>query len=151
MRLLQNRLFSLVFLSILLFLISFSTKAQFHIEGKVYDAETGLPVQNFVLQTDSTEASFSGGFFLIQSNSIPKQLVVRAVGYHTFQISDFPKKMKLNIYLIPENVNVQEVVVKAFQSDKRLKDTPGSISLIINRQLLREPSFTLAPSVNKVP
>jgi len=151
MGLLQNRLFSLFFLSVLLFLISFSTKAQFHIEGKVYDAETGLPVQNFVTQTDSTETPFSGGIFLIRSNSIPKQLVIRAEGYQTFQISDFPQKVELNIYLIPENVNVQEVVVKAFQSDKRLKDTPGSISLITSRQLLREPSFTLAPSVNKMP
>jgi len=47
-------------------------------------------------------------------------------------------------------INIQEVVVKAFQSDKRLIDTPGSIGIITNRQLLREPSFTLAPSINKV-
>jgi len=151
MRLLRNRLFLLFSLPALFFLIAFSTKAQFHIEGKVYDAETGLTVQSFVTQTDSTEVPFSDGFFRIQSNSIPKQLVVKAEGYQVFQISDFPKKMKLNIYLIPENVNVQEVVVKAFQSDKRLKDTPGSIDLITNRQLLREPTFTLAPSVNKMP
>ncbi len=151
MRLTQNRLFSLFFLSALFLLISFSTKAQSHIEGRVYDAETGLPVQAFVLQTDSTEVLFSDGFFQIQSNAIPRQLVLRAEGYQVFRISDFPKKMKLNVYLIPENVNVQEVVVKAFLSDKRLKDTPGSINLITNRQLLREPSFTLAPSVNKMP
>lgn len=149
MRLNKNRLF--LFLSTLFFLIAFSTKAQFQFEGKVYDAETGLPVQAFVIETDSTKTPFTGGIFLIQSNSIPKQLVVRAEDYLIFRLSDFPKKMKLNIYLIPENVNVQEVVVKAFQSDKRLKDTPGSINLITNRQLLREPAFTLAPSVNKMP
>ena len=47
-------------------------------------------------------------------------------------------------------INIQEIVVKAFQSDKRLLDTPGSIGIITNRQLLREPAFTLAPSVNKM-
>ncbi|MBA4410989.1 MAG: TonB-dependent receptor [Bacteroidota bacterium] len=47
-------------------------------------------------------------------------------------------------------INLQEIVVKAFRSDKRLRDTPGSIGIITNRQLLREPAFTLAPSVNKI-
>ena len=46
-------------------------------------------------------------------------------------------------------INIQEIVVKAFGSDKRLLDTPGSIGIITNSQLMREPSFTLAPSVNK--
>jgi len=151
MSLLKNRLFSLVFLSALFFLITFSTKAQFHFEGKVYDAETGLPVQTFVIETDLTKTQFTTGIFQIQSSSIPKELTLNAEGYLIFRLSDFPKKMKLNIYLIPENVNVQEVVIKAFNSEKRLKDTPGSINLITNRQLLREPTFMLAPSVNKMP
>ncbi|MDO8928576.1 MAG: TonB-dependent receptor plug domain-containing protein, partial [Bacteroidota bacterium] len=47
-------------------------------------------------------------------------------------------------------INIQEVVVKAFGSEKRLLDTPGSIEVLTNRQLVREPSFTLAPSVNKL-
>ncbi len=53
--------------------------------------------------------------------------------------------------LADTTINIQEVVVKAFQSDKRLLDTPGSINLITNQQLLREPAFTLAPTVNKTP
>lgn len=52
---------------------------------------------------------------------------------------------------ISHNVNIQEIVVKAFGSERRLFDTPGSIGLITNSQLIREPSFTLAPSVNKSP
>lgn len=48
-------------------------------------------------------------------------------------------------------INIQEIVIKAFGSEKRLFDTPGSIGIITNRQLIREPSFTLAPSVNKLP
>lgn len=151
MRRLKNQSIPFFFLLTLFCLISASTKAQFHFEGLVIDAETGIPVQTFVIQTDSTETKFSDGIFQIQSDSFPGQLILKAEGYQSFRLSDFPKKMKLNIYLIPENVNVQEVVVKAFQSDKRLKDTPGSIGLITNRQLLREPTFMLAPSVNKLP
>ncbi len=133
----------------LFFLISISIQAQIHLEGQVRDADTGLPVQAFELKIDSTTASFSNGIFRITASSVPQRLVVSSPGYLPFRLSDFQKKMKLNIYLIPENINVEEVVIKAFQSEKRLLDTPGSINLITNRQLLREPTFTLAPSVNK--
>jgi iron complex outermembrane receptor protein len=47
-------------------------------------------------------------------------------------------------------INLQEIVIKAFQSDKRLLDTPATIGIINNRQLEREPAFNLAPSVNKI-
>jgi len=52
---------------------------------------------------------------------------------------------------IPLTINIQEIVVKAFGSEKRLFDTPGAIGIITNNQLMREPTFTLAPSVNKLP
>lgn len=90
-------------LTVVFILISFSLQAQFNIEGRILDAETGLPLQSVSTQSDTI------------------------------------------------NINIQEVVVKAFGSEKRLFDTPGSIGLLINQQLIREPSFTLASSVNKLP
>lgn len=149
MRIQKNRFVLRFLLPTLFFLISISIQAQIHLEGQVRDADTGLPVQAFELKIDSTTVSFSNGAFLIETKSAPLKLVVSSHGYLPFRLSDFQKRMKLNIYLIPENINVEEVVVKAFQSEKRLLDTPGSINLITNRQLLREPTFTLAPSVNK--
>jgi len=47
-------------------------------------------------------------------------------------------------------INLQEIVIKAFQSEKRLLETPATIGIIGSRQLEREPAFTLAPSVNKI-
>src|SRR5665648_1021768 len=108
------------------FLISFSLQAQHQFNGKVLDAETDWPVSAFTIWAYSTE------------------------GYYSFSLSVSSAKTNLQIHLIPENVTIQEVTVKAFNSEKRLRDTPGSIGLINNRQLLQEPSFTLAPSVNKV-
>ena len=135
--LIKKNLFVLRFLlPTLFFLIPISIQAQFNLEGQVRDADTGLPVQAFELKIDSTTASFSNGIFRIEANTAPKHLVITSPGYLPFKLSDFQKKMKLNIYLIPENVNVEEVVIKAFQSEKRLLDTPGSINLITNRQLL---------------
>jgi len=47
-------------------------------------------------------------------------------------------------------INLQEFLVKAFQSEKRLLNTPASIGIIGDKQLDREPSFNLATSVNKI-
>lgn len=47
-------------------------------------------------------------------------------------------------------IHLQEFVVKAFQSEKRIIDTPASIGIISNLQLEREPAFTIAQSVNKI-
>ncbi|HPR85554.1 MAG TPA: hypothetical protein PLG33_05855, partial [Prolixibacteraceae bacterium] len=137
-----------VVLSLCSLLFSTSVKAQFHVIGQVFDAETGLPISAVTVVVDSTAFLFNNSFFDVALEKASRQIVVKANGYLPFQASTISGKSKLKIYLIPELVNMQEVTVKAFLSDKRLADTPGSISIIGNRQLRREPTFTLAPSVN---
>jgi iron complex outermembrane receptor protein len=132
------------------FLIALSVNAQFQINGKVFDAHTELPVSTFQIGTDSTMQQFSDGAFSLTVNRFPIKLNVNASGYYPFSLHITSGTKSLTIQLIPENVNIQEVVVKAFQSNKRLFDTPGSIAVITNRQLKNEPTFTLAPSVNKI-
>lgn len=140
-------------ISVVLFflLISFSVRAQIQLKGKVLDAYTELPVQSFSILNDSEIRTFSGGIFQLDHLQLPVQLNVKAEGYYSFSLNVQTLPEQLIIHLIPENVNIQEVTVHAFHSGKRLSDTPGSIGLITNRQLLDEPSFTLAPTVNRVP
>ncbi|MBC8003970.1 MAG: TonB-dependent receptor plug domain-containing protein [Verrucomicrobia bacterium] len=149
-----NKRYHKSLLSVLYILISLPLLAQFKVEGKVLDAETQRPVQSFRLTTGSEEYIFKDGTFLIEQPSLTEEtrLIVNAEGYLPVSIpltKDSPGV--LTIQLIPQNINIQEIVVKAFGSEKRLMDTPGSIGIITNRQLVREPSFTLAPSVNKFP
>jgi iron complex outermembrane receptor protein len=60
------------------------------------------------------------------------------------------ESQQINFTDSTEHINIQEIVVKAFGSEKRLFDTPGSIGVLTNRQITREPSFTLAPVMNKI-
>lgn len=131
-------------------LTPFSSEAQNRLEGRVINAETELPVESFVIRIDTIDYPFSGGVFQLKYSKQPIAFTVKCVGYYSYSQPVSSGKNNFIIRLIPENVNIQEVVVKAFRSDKRLLDTPGSIGLITNRELLREPAFTLAPSVNKV-
>lgn len=144
-----------VILSALWILVCIPVFAQSHLTGKVMDAETGLPVASFVIQTENEQYKFNNGNFDI---SLPPaggrqiSLTFIAEGYLTLTIPSVEDDSKaITVALIPQSINIQEIVVKAFHSDKRLMDTPGAIDIITNRQLLREPTFTLAPSVNKTP
>lgn len=152
MKSVKSTVFCRFLLPVLFFLISFlSAHAQFHLEGQVLDAGTDLPVNPVVVSSESTEYRFENGTFQLSVPQIPVQLVFKSEGYYSFNYTVSSSASNLIIRLIPENVNIQEVTVHAFQSYKRLSDTPGSIELITNRQLLSEPTFTLAPSVNKIP
>ena len=78
---------------------------------------------------------------------------------HEGKVSNAETHLPLSSFQLPTDssdsihltINIQEIVVKAFGSEKRLFDTPGSIAIIPNSQLMTEPSFTLAPLVNKIP
>jgi iron complex outermembrane recepter protein len=140
-----NFILSIVFL----LLIPFLAQSQHYFAGKVIDADTELPVSIFIIRADSTEYQFTSGTFSLNFNKLPDHVEFISTGYYSFNLSLISDKTNFTIRLIPENINLQEVVVKAFNSDKRLLDTPGSLSIVTNMQLSREPAFTLAPSVNK--
>ncbi|MFA5330574.1 MAG: TonB-dependent receptor [Prolixibacteraceae bacterium] len=151
MRIIKYKSFILLVPSLLFVLISFSVQAQIKITGQVLEAGTNQPINSFTIRSDSADFHFQDGSFQLSGKQIPVQLVVKAPGYYSLSYTVNHIKSKLTLHLIPENVNIQEVTVKAFHSYKRLNDTPGAIDLITNRQLIEEPTFTLAPSVNKIP
>jgi len=132
------------------FLLPFVSLAQYHFEGKVLDAETELPVPSFIIRVDTTDYHFADGTFKLETAQLPSHLTISSSDYYPISLAVSSGEGNISIHLLPQNVNIQEVIVKAFQSDKRLLDTPGSIGIITNHQLQNEPTFTLAPSVNKV-
>lgn len=136
---------------VLFFLISFSLYAQNNLQGNVLNAETNLPVQTFTVRTDSTDYHFTDGTFKLKASHFPVYISIIADDFVPVSLRVPASTNQLTIRLIPENVNIQEVIVKAFNSDKRLRDTPGAIELITNSQLVTEPTFTLAPIVNNLP
>lgn len=138
-------------ISVFFFLISFTVEAQHVFEGKVLDAGTGLPVKSFVVQAGSVSYPFSNGSFHFQTKQTPSKLLFKANGYFPFTFAVSSKTSVITIHLLPEYIEIQEVKVHAFNSEKRLADTPGSIALITSQQLMSEPAFTLAPTVNNVP
>ena len=147
----KSLIFRLVIVPCLFHLLSLSVYAQYPVQGIVIDAQTKAPVQAFVIQLDSTKTSFVNGNFQLRIDKQSASLTISSKGYLIAVVLVSSATTNYVIKLIPENVNIQEVVVRAFNSEKKLADTPGSIDLITNQQLRTQPNFTLAPSVNLVP
>lgn len=147
--------FHRLLLSAACILVSVSLFSQAHLSGRVMDAETDLPVSSFKLFVGTDQYTFDNDSFDIQLPATATQqhmMTFISEGYLPLSIPIEENLSKaITVALIPQNIDIQEIVVKAFNSDRRLMDTPGAIAIITNRQLVREPSFTLAPSVNKTP
>jgi iron complex outermembrane receptor protein len=135
---------------VFLFLFPVLVSGQYQISGKVSDAVTESPVKSFIIRADSVDYQFKNGEFDLNFRKLPNQVTFISTGYSSVKLSPHSLKTIRNIRMIPENVNIQEVIIKAFNSEKRLLDTPGSLGIITNQQLSHEPTFTLAPSVNKI-
>lgn len=131
------------------FLATTSVFAQTEINGTVRDAQTGMSVQTFMLTADSSAHPFSSGEFTLKIGRLPASVRITSEGYLPVNLKIAHTSTNISVLMIPENVKVQEVVVKAFQAGKKLQDVPGSIGLITGKQLSSEPSFTLAPTVNQ--
>ena len=124
--------FKRILLSLLSILISVSMFSQAHLTGRVIDAETNLPVPSFILLVGMDQYTFNNGNFDITLSSTVNQrntLTFISEGYLPLSITMGHDSSKaITVALYPQNINIQEIVVRAFNSDKRLMDTPGAIA-----------------------
>ena len=103
------------------------------VSGKVSDANGPLPGVNVSVQSAkiSTTTDFDGTFKL---SNLPKNAVLKFsyIGYASKSIS-VDDKTNLNVILIPQNTNLQEVVVIGFGSSKK-KDVTGAVALVSSKE-----------------
>lgn len=103
------------------------------VSGKVSDAKGPLPGVNVSVQSAkiSTTTDFDGTFKL---SNLPKNAVLNFsyIGYASKSIS-VDDKTNLNVILIPQNTNLQEVVVIGFGSSKK-KDVTGAVALVSSKE-----------------
>lgn len=103
------------------------------VSGKVSDANGPLPGVNVSVQSAkiSTTTDFDGTFKL---SNLPKNAVLNFsyIGYASKSIS-VDDKTNLNVILIPQNTNLQEVVVIGFGSSKK-KDVTGAVALVSSKE-----------------
>ncbi|RNI28735.1 TonB-dependent receptor [Rufibacter latericius] len=139
-----------------LFLISFlPASAQVTVEGRVLDARSQQPLEGAVVSenvTGNQVLTDASGQFRIMLASPSDTLLVQRVTSHRLQKLVVPQNRKqLVILLEPLAVNLQEVVVRGYETRRPLQKTAGAIGLLSTRDLERFSQTTLVPALNTLP
>lgn len=135
--------------------VQFNLFAQnFHgikVEGCVVDYENNKPVKNFSIKVDSLELNFQNGSFEIEIDKIRAKIKFSSSGYFSKEIVITDSSNFITVYLFPENIEIQEISIKAFESSSKISELAGQIDVIINKNIINEPSFSAASIINRIP
>lgn len=151
MRILSTTLLYLALLS-----ASFSTlyaQSGFLIEGMITDQSSGQPLSGatvFVVDTETGVVSDRQGRYSLRVTSLPAQLEIRFLGYKTRLITVTQVSKDINVSLQSESLVLDRVVVSAFEGQRSILETAGSIALITRPVIERSHNVSLAPALNTI-
>ena len=150
----MKRLIFISLLSFLFFVQGISQQKEFKVSGLITDASTGeaLVGTNILLYKDTLNLSVPAyrgtvtnqfGFYVITALPVADYfLIVRYIGYKTvireIKLISAEPVLKMNIEMQPENVELEEVVVKGEK-----KKTPDVSTIDVSPEILKKlPSLT---------
>ncbi len=156
LRLLVFEFHPMKYLFAFVFLFSFFTAwAQVTVDGRVLDARSQQPLEGALVSeavTGTQVLTDAAGQFRIVLASRFDTLLVQRVTSHQLQKLVVPLSGKpLVILLEPLAVNLQEVVVRGYETRRPLQETAGAIGLLSTRDLERFSQTTLVPALNTLP
>ena len=135
-------------LPLLFLFISFSTIAQ--VQFKVVDANTALPLENVRIQPKNGQAQLSKASGIIAfSSDEPQQFSFFKSGFEPFK-ADFGAGEHL-VELSPKSVNLSEVTVTAFESERPLLEQSAAIAIVSERDFNRFNETSIVNSFNTKP
>jgi iron complex outermembrane receptor protein len=139
---------------IIIFFTVLTTSAQQTIRGKITDSETGTSMPGATVSftgTTITTQTNNQGNFIIHSATPFKTLTVSFVGYENREISITNNTQFLNIEMMISDASLNEITVTAYESNRKLFQTAGSISLLTKKDIQRNNQTDLLPILNTVP
>jgi hypothetical protein len=138
-------------LLIFLFHFSFISFAQKNttVSGKVFDKKTGETLINAVVYDEKSKngsTTNNEGFYSIELNEIPGQIIVSYVGYKSVEIECDTSTAIKNIFLETSTKEMDEIVVRSVL--KNLNSSQISSFLISKNELLKLPSLASESDLN---
>jgi len=132
----------------LLLLTSSTIIAGSQVKGTVYDAEKNTPLSNVLVKCGQDESiTDKNGAFSLKTSGL---LVINNFGYMAYsQIVD-DSVFSLKIYLVLENVNIKEVVVRGPLQQSQLYNLPASVSILRKSDLDQSWSVSYVEQLNQL-
>jgi iron complex outermembrane recepter protein len=135
-------------LSLLLLFISFSAIAQ--VQFKVVDANSALPLENVRIQSKNGQVQLSNASGIVAfAGSEAATFTFFKAGYEPFK-EEFEAGEHL-VELSPKSVNLSEVTVTAFESERPLLEQSASIAIVSERDFNRFNETSIVNSFNTKP
>lgn len=125
------------------------------IQGRILDAQTNEPLTGATIEVAGEATGTitdTQGQFSITPNSYPATLVISYVGYEPIS-KKVSQSTTLNVRMTASTRQLDEVVVSAFEGERKLIETPASIARVTAKDLerfdLRSPqqAFSTLPGV----
>jgi len=125
------------------------------LQGYIYDSQTNQPLAGASIKTPANELltkSNKSGYFKLPNLQQSGPLTIGLIGYKT-QIVDIGSLAVtgLNIQMEADAVDLNEVRVSGYSSNKSNKETPGSIALITSGDINRGSGTSLQSALNAIP
>jgi iron complex outermembrane recepter protein len=144
-----------VYVILLALCISLPAWAQYPVKGRVIDIETSLPVPGALItlkNADERLVADEDGYFTIQRRTILRiNFIVTHVGYRAKEVTFAGRDTLIEVGLEPSQNVLTEVVVQGYETDRKILETAGAISLLTKEDLHRFSNTTLVPAMNTVP
>lgn len=140
--------------SLLLLCTVFIATAQYKISGAVTDEQTEDPLVGATIKitgTTNTVITNRSGEFTIESAQKIEAIEVSHIGYETRLIAINNNSKLLNIPLTATLVNLSSVTVTGYETNRKLLETAGSISVLGTKELLRGDNMDIMSALNTVP
>jgi len=140
----------------LLSLLSFNlhTYAQTSVRGTILDLETREPLVGATVQIASTSIGTMTdtlGNFSLQHDEAISQLLISYLGYEPLNYNVPAEGSTFKIALRPSILELDQVTVTAFETQRNIMETAGGISVLNERQINNFNDVSLGQAFNTVP
>ena len=140
-----------IFLLFSLNLWAQSSKAKYLIEGKIFDQASQSPLEMvYIVVVETQEIFFTDkkGSFNLAITEFPITLSVQYLGYDSQKIwLTYPQY--LNIELQANDLNLEEVVLKAYKGEQKFLELPAPVSFLSSKDIANNNNTNIVSALNQ--
>ena len=137
---------------IIFFIFSFQVNAQYlkEVRGRAFDAITMEALKGATVSDNnpSVYSDETGAFFIHTPDT---SITITFVGYKTQLVALSNQNDEVNVILESESKTLNAIIITAFESNKKLLQTAGAISVLNKNELQKNNGISIGPALNRIP
>ncbi len=129
-----------------------TVRSQTVIKGRITDRQTGNALEQVIITSQGGQAITDPfGNFTLGVDEKDTTLHIHRLGYKSLAVSITDLNSPFRFSLDPDPVQLNQIVVSADHVQRNYQEYPGSLGLLLRKDLQRDQDITLLNSLNRVP